>query len=191
MTIKLGASQSRLINYFDSRLFVFRGDIMFKRKIRNCIKTTDVVSPINGLLIPIEDVNDPTFSEKIMGDGIAIKPSSDTVVAPCVSKVIMISETKHAIGLETPDGVQIIIHIGLDTVERKGNGFEIVCKLGDVNPGDPLVEFDRLLLEEEGVDTTVILIFIDKEGFKLNHISKYKEVNAGTSIVTQLVNEEV
>lgn len=164
---------------------------MFKKLFRNQAEQTDMVSPVNGELIPIEDVNDPTFAKKIMGDGIAIRPLSDTIVAPCKSKVIMISETKHAIGLETPDGIQIIIHIGIDTVERKGDGFEVVCEEGDVNLGDPLVVFDRVLLEKEAVDTTVLMIFVKNDSFRLMNVKKEGKAIQGESVVTQLVKEKV
>lgn len=164
---------------------------MLRNIFRKQVKKTDIVSPVSGTLIPIEDVNDPTFANKIMGDGIAIRPAANSIVTPCDSKIIMISDTKHAIGLETSDGLQMIIHIGIDTVKRKGHGFEVVCKEGNVRTGDPLVVFDRLLLEKEGVDTTVLLIFVNSKGFHLENVKKAGEVIQGESIVTQLVIEKV
>lgn len=164
---------------------------MFKKIFRKQVCTTDVVSPITGKVIPIEDVNDPTFANKLMGDGIAIEPSTNTIVAPCNSKVIMISDTKHAIGLETTDGMQIILHIGIDTVKRNGRGFELVSEEGDVKTGDPLVVFDRESMEDEGVDTTVLVVFVDTKEFQVKNVMKTGLVVEGESIVTQLVKEKV
>lgn len=164
---------------------------MLKKIFRKQVCTTDVVSPITGKVIPIEDVNDPTFANKLMGDGIAIEPSTNTIVAPCHSKVIMISDTKHAIGLETTDGMQIILHIGIDTVKRNGRGFELVCEEGDVKTGDPLVVFDRESMEDEGVDTTVLVVFVDTKEFQVKNVMKTGLVVEGESIVTQLVKEKV
>ncbi len=121
-----------------------------------------------------------------MGDGIAILPHGNEIVAPCDCKVIMISETKHALGLETADGMQMILHIGIDTVKRNGQGFKVYCdNEALVKTGDLLIEFERENLEEEGFDTTVLLVFVDDKKFTFQSMKKEGDVTGGKSIVTK------
>lgn len=158
---------------------------IFKKK-----KTKEViVSPIDGLLVPIEKVNDRTFSSKSLGEGVAIQPLSDIIVAPIDSEVIMISETKHAVGLETSDGMQLILHIGIDTVKLNGDGFKIVNSNRYVKSGDPLITFDREKIENLGIDTTVLLIFVNNNEYKVINIEKEGKVFNGKNIIAEFIKK--
>ena len=107
-------------------------------------------SIMDGESIDLSDVDDEMFSNRVLGDGIAIKPTSDTVVSPCNGEVTLVADTKHAIGLKNEDGVEVLIHIGLDTVKLNGEGFEALCKVGDqVKVGAPLVKVDREFLKQK------------------------------------------
>lgn len=150
-----------------------------------------IVSPVDGLLVPIEKVNDPTFANKSLGDGVAIKPLNDVIVAPVDSKVVMVSNTKHAIGLETSGGMQIILHVGINTVKLKGVGFEIVNENEYVKSGDPLIIFDRKEFEEQGIDTTVLLILVDNKEYEIINIEKEGEVSNGQSEVAKFIKKQV
>ena len=86
-------------------------------------KKLELLAPMTGELVKLEDVPDEAFSKKLMGDGIAINPTNDLVVAPCEGQIIQIFDTNHAVGIETKEGVEILIHIGIDTVNLKGEGF--------------------------------------------------------------------
>src|SRR5699024_6148163 len=109
-----------------------------------------IIAPLNGKTILLEDVQDPTFSEKMIGDGIAIVPRDANIVSPVVGEVILQCSTKHAIGVKTKAGVELLIHVGLDTVNMDGEGFEIHVKQGDqVNIGDPLLTFNLDLVKRK------------------------------------------
>ncbi len=102
-----------------------------------------IVAPINGEIIPLDQVPDPVFSQKMMGDGVAIMPDKGNIHAPVEGTVILVSDTKHAIGLRSNDGTEILIHVGLETVLLKGMGFTTLVKAGDkVSLGQSLIEVD-------------------------------------------------
>ncbi|SDG99088.1 PTS system, arbutin-like IIC component [Selenomonas sp. WCT3] len=114
---------------------------------------------ISGHLIDMSEVNDEMFSHKMMGDGVAIEPTGDTVVAPADAEVTMVmEESLHAIGLRLDNGAELLIHIGIDTVKLNGRGFQLLTKQGvKVKAGDPLIKFDPQVIKEAGYQTTVIM----------------------------------
>ena len=89
------------------------------------------ISPLNGQLVAISEVKDPVFSQKMMGDGFAIVPSSNEVVSPVDATIEVLFPTGHAIGLKTNDGVEILIHLGIDTVKSKSYSFKLLKQVGD------------------------------------------------------------
>lgn len=125
-------------------------DSSLAMKLRACV---------SGQLIDMSEVKDDMFSQKMMGDGIAIEPSGDTVVAPADGEVTMImEESLHAIGLRFLNGAEVLIHIGIDTVKLNGKGFTALVKQGDkVKAGTPLIRFDQSVIKEAGYQTTVIM----------------------------------
>ncbi|HSH34820.1 PTS glucose transporter subunit IIA [Schnuerera sp.] len=128
-------------------------------------KFVEIVSPITGNILPMEEVPDKVFSEKMIGDGLAIEPAEGKVVSPVDGTIVTIFPTNHAIGLATKEGVEILIHIGLDTVELDGLGFKrMIEKDSKVKKGDILMEFDIELIKEKGKSpiTPVIITNMDK-----------------------------
>ena len=120
----------------------------------------DYVMPMNGKLIPIEKVKDEAFAQKMMGDGFAIEPSDGDVFAPIDAEVMFVFDTKHAIALQTSDGTELLIHMGIDTVKLKGEGFDVFVKAGDeVKAGDKLAHMDLELLKKEDIDPTTSVLF--------------------------------
>lgn len=112
---------------------------------------TLIGSPMEGEVVALADVPDPVFAGGVLGPGIAIDPTGDTVHAPAAGKVVVAHATGHAFGLDLDSGVQILIHIGIDTVQMEGRGFQVHVQRGDVvEAGQPLVTFDRALIEKEG-----------------------------------------
>lgn len=124
----------------------------------------DTIAPANGILFPLEEVNDPMFSTKALGDGYAIKLLDGTIVSPMDGIIETVFPSKHAIGIRNQDGMEILIHIGIDTVQLNGNGFNLKIQQGDhVKQGDPLVHVDLDLLKQEQKDSTTMIIFTSKE----------------------------
>ena len=151
-------------------------------------KTVDVeiYAPLSGEIVNIEDVPDVVFSEKIAGDGIAIRPNGNKIVAPVDGVIGKIFETNHAFSMESKEGVELFVHFGIDTVELKGEGFTRVAQEGQsVKRGDTIIEFDLALLEQKAksVLTPVVISNMDEI---TNIDKKAGEVVAGESVVLVL-----
>ena len=118
-----------------------------------------LLSPIAGKVIPLSDVNDQTFAAGRLGQGVAIEPSGNKVVAPSDSKIEAIFPTGHALALHTKEGLDVLIHIGLDTVKLDGRHFNVKAEVGQtVKKGDVLIEFDRDAIQSEGYDVTAPIL---------------------------------
>lgn len=114
-----------------------------------------VLAPLDGAVVALEDVPDEVFAQKMVGDGLAINPSGAVAVAPVTGTLVKLFSSGHAFGIATDEGVELIVHIGLDTVELEGQGFEKIAREGQiVQAGTPIVRFDRAVLE--GLDKVVI-----------------------------------
>jgi sugar PTS system EIIA component len=135
------------------------------------------VSPMTGDVVGLTDVPDPVFSQKMMGDGIAINPSEGKVVAPADAKVLNVFPTKHAIGLEAAGGLEILLHVGLDTVNMKGEGFDVHVSEGDhVKKGDVLLTYSLELVREKAA--SIITPMIISNGDIVGHMDKHENVPA-------------
>lgn len=139
---------------------------MFKNIFKKKSKTVELFSPLNGKVVNISEVPDPVFAEKMMGDGFAVIPSSGKLVSPVRGKILQVFPTKHAICIETAEGLEMIIHVGLDTVELNGEGFEALVKADDkVEVGDALLNIDLDFLKKsnkEIITPVVITNYADK-----------------------------
>lgn len=135
---------------------------LFKKK--NSIQIEEILSPIDGDLISLSKVPDPVFSQKMMGDGIAIIPKSGEVVSPVNGQVIQVFPTKHAIGIRSEKGLELLIHIGLETVELNGEGFEVLVSSDQpVKVGDPLVKVNLEYLKSKNKDIVTPIIITNME----------------------------
>ncbi|MBE6828836.1 PTS sugar transporter subunit IIA [Caproiciproducens sp. R1] len=113
----------------------------------------------SGLVIPITEVNDDVFAQKMLGDGVAIRPESGIIVSPVNGRIINIADTFHAYGLQTEDGLEILVHIGIDTVDLNGKGFRNHVRIDEkVTVGTPLCTVDLSLLKQNGYDTDIIVL---------------------------------
>lgn len=125
------------------------------------------ISPLYGQLVAISEVKDPVFSQKMMGDGFAIVPSSNEVVSPVDATIEVLFPTGHAIGLKTNDGVEILIHLGIDTVKSKSNSFKLLKHVGDkISAGDSIIQMNLKQLINEGYDMTTPIIFLSGQKLK-------------------------
>ncbi|MGA7936104.1 MAG: phosphoenolpyruvate--protein phosphotransferase [Kovacikia sp.] len=127
--------------------------------------SVSLLAPLSGHLIPIEQVPDPVFAQKMVGDGISIDPVNQTLLAPCDGEVIQLHPSHHAITLKTSDGLEVLMHIGLDTVTLKGQGFTPKVKMGDrVQTGDALIDFDAdyVALHARSLLTQIVITNSDR-----------------------------
>lgn len=121
-----------------------------------------VLSPLGGYVSDLDEVPDAVFSQRMVGDGFAVQPGNGvvTVVAPVDGKVSMIFPTGHAFGMQMADDFEVLVHLGLDTVELQGEGFETIAKVGDqVKAGDPIIKMDCDKIRELGKSTITPVIF--------------------------------
>lgn len=129
--------------------------------------TDEVHSVADGEVINIEDVKDPVFSQKMMGDGFAVEPENGHIVSPVAGKVTSVFPTKHALGLVTDNGLEVLVHIGLDTVSLEGKPFEVKVTEGQtVAAGDLLVEADLDAIRAAGRETSTIVVFTNADAIK-------------------------
>ncbi|KYG29248.1 beta-glucoside-specific PTS transporter subunit IIABC [Alkalihalobacillus trypoxylicola] len=148
-------------------------------------KHIDVQSPLNGNVIPLRDVSDPTFSQGIMGKGIAIEPTENRVVSPISGTVVVMPESQHAIGLKGEYGEEILIHVGIDTVSLQGKHFKGLVKAGDVvKVGQRLIEFDRELIRKEGLQTVTMIIITNSNDYsEVNPLNESGVIFEGESLL--------
>ncbi|GIN59668.1 putative phosphotransferase enzyme IIA component YpqE [Lederbergia ruris] len=143
---------------------------MFKRlfgKKQEIIKTIELKAFASGNIVPIENVPDPVFSQKLMGDGIAILPDEGRFVAPVDGEIIQVFPTKHAVGIKTMNGTEILIHIGLETVSMNGEGFTSHVKEGEkVKSGDILVTVDLEKVKENAKSIVSPIVIMDPENME-------------------------
>lgn len=138
-----------------------------------------------GELIALEDVDDPVFSQKMMGEGLAIIPAQETVVAPVDAKVITIFPSKHAMGLQTTDGIEILIHMGIDTVELTETAFEVFVKEGQtVTAGTKLASMDLAVVEKAGKEKTIMVVFTNSDKIETLEIPRFGKVQANEVVGT-------
>lgn len=144
-----------------------------------------VTSPLEGRAVPISEIPDPVFSTGAVGDGIAIEPTSNTVVCPADATVVTAPDSGHAFGLKLDSGVELLIHVGIDTVELGGKGFDVKVKAGDhVSAGQPLVVFDPTVIDEAGYSKiTPVLV---TNGFDYSNVTGIPadDVTTGTPVIT-------
>ncbi len=139
-----------------------------------------IIIPITGRLLPITDVPDQVFSQKMMGDGFAIEPTNGTVLAPVAGKIVQVFPTKHAIGIETLDGTEILIHFGIDTVNLKGEGFETFVKQDDhVTQGQKLLDVNLDYVKENAPSIITPIIFTNLKENEMVRIEKEGSVERG------------
>jgi glucose-specific phosphotransferase system IIA component len=141
-------------------------------------------SPLTGDSVGLEQVPDPIFAEKMMGDGVAIEPTEGIVVSPCDGKIVSIFPTKHAIGIESDEGLEILIHIGIDTVKMEGKGFKALVEADQVvKKGQELIKFDLKKVKKQAKSTITPLLITNMD--KVNEIKQVTgNVKSGDAVLT-------
>lgn len=142
-----------------------------------------VYAPMSGEIINIQDVPDEAFAEKMLGDGVAILPESGEVVSPVSGVIEDITDTKHAFCIRTDDQTEILLHIGINTVNLKGKGFEVLVSSGDhVSVGDKLAQVDLALLEQHGLPLYTPILLTETDKYTIHKVDN-KQVDAGKNVL--------
>ncbi|MEH7379001.1 PTS glucose transporter subunit IIA [Bacillus sp. JJ1533] len=156
-------------------------------KLFKKVNKLEIKSPIIGTGLPLSEVPDEVFATKMMGDGIAFEPSENNLYAPIDGEIIQVFPTLHAIGLKSTNGLEILLHIGIDTVNLSGKGFECFVSVGDrVTTGQKLISFDIDLIKENAKSSITPLIITNMD--KVENVDyKYGTANKDTIILTVTV----
>lgn len=145
-----------------------------------------IKAPITGKCIAIETVKDEVFSSKMMGDGIAIDSTGDIVYAPADGVISTIANSKHAIGMTLNNGMEMLIHVGLDTVTLQGEGFSVLVDVEDkVKEGTPMIKINRSFIESKGMTLVTPVIILDSDKYDINKLTIGQEVVGGESDIIE------
>lgn len=144
----------------------------------------EVGAPLAGEVVPVGQVNDPTFADEILGKGIAIRPTGNKVYAPCDGTIGMMFDTGHAVSMTSTEGTEILIHVGLETVGLNGKYYTVHAANGDeVKKGQLLIEFDREAIAAEGYDTITPVVICNSMDYSEVKTFTGKTVEPGEKVV--------
>lgn len=148
------------------------------------VKINKIVAPVTGKCIDLKKVPDEMFAEKIMGDGIAFEFDGDTVYAPCSGIVRVVANTNHAVGICSDSGLEVLLHVGIDTVNLAGKGLEALVVQGQrVKTGDPIIKIDRQFMAEHQINLITPLVLTNYQDFDYQIIGVGNDVNQGDTII--------
>ncbi|CAD7359767.1 MULTISPECIES: PTS sugar transporter subunit IIA [Staphylococcus] len=163
---------------------------MFKKlfgKNNEASKDITVYAPISGELVKIEDIPDPVFAQKMMGEGFGVQPIEGTVVSPIDGVVDNVFPTKHAISLKADNGLEVLVHIGLDTVQLNGEGFEVSVESGDrVKMGAVLVSFDLEFIKQNAKSTVSPIIITNTASTESIQFEEASHLSKGETSVIEV-----
>ena len=155
-----------------------------KKMFEKNAKTISLKAVEDGRTIPMDEVNDQTFAQELLGPGIAIVPSNGTVVSPINGTIATVMDTKHAVCIQGEDGLELIVHAGLDTVELNGKYYQTYKEIGDqVKAGDVLLEFDLEEITKAGYDVTTPIVITNLGDYKITKCLTGQQVRAGEEVI--------
>ncbi len=159
-------------------------DLLKKENKEEVSFPISIKATAEGKIVQMKDIPDPVFSEGLVGPCIGIEPEGGTIVAPCSGKILQLSDTLHAFGIEGDGGMQMLVHIGIDTVSMNGDGFSACAKLGDVvKAGQPIIKVDFDKVKAAGHPTVVITIMTNPSDFKEVTFTSQSEVHLGDDLI--------
>lgn len=159
------------------------------KETKNSQHRIELCAVSDGEIVSIEQVPDQVFAQKMIGEGFAVKPTSQKVVAPVNGKLIEVAEAKHAYYIETDEGLKILIHVGINTLLLNGEGFFTTLEKGDtVEKGDTLVDFDEELIVKKGYNPIIAVIVLDDQDISMDqNVFPTKKAVAGETIASELI----
>ena len=145
----------------------------------------ELAAPLAGEAVSISQVNDPTFSDEILGKGLAIRPTGNEVFAPCDGKIEMMFDTGHAVSMTSNDGIEILIHVGLETVNLKGKYYQVHAANGDqVKKGDLLMDVDLDKITGAGLNTVTPVLICNTDDYEKISLKKEGEVSLDEAVLS-------
>ncbi|MCD7894939.1 MAG: PTS glucose transporter subunit IIA [Erysipelotrichaceae bacterium] len=148
-------------------------------------KILELKSPVNGICIPLDEVNDKAFASGMIGEGCAFNFDGDTIYSPINGEILMVANTKHAIGLKARNGAEILIHVGLDTVNLNGEGLYVLVKKNQkVKQGDPILKVDLEIMKSNNIDLTTPMVITNSSNFKLCNYHIDDKVNIEDVVIS-------
>lgn len=160
----------------------------FLKKDKNTVKT--LIAPVDGKILDLSEVEDPVFSQKMMGEGIAVIPEDNTIVAPADGKIVLIPETRHAFGMKLADGMELLVHVGLDTVSLGGEGFTALVNINDeVKAGTPILKVDTDFVKSKGISLTTPLIIMNHGEYELTAFHTEGNAKAGETVLIEYMSK--
>lgn len=148
------------------------------------LKPGTIYAPVTGTAIPLEEVPDETFSQGILGPGCGIEPEKGAVYAPFHGKITQVADTRHAVGVASPDGMEVLIHVGIDTVEMNGKGFSAMVSAGkSVEKGELLLEFSLEEIRAAGHPATVVVLLTNADEVGTPELIAQGSVSGGTPLL--------
>ncbi len=143
-------------------------------------KNVEITAPVNGNVIELNQVPDKVFAEKLVGDGVAVDSTGNVIKAPVGGTLTLIFKTNHAFAITTKQGIELLVHIGLDTVELNGEGFERIAEEGStVKAGDPIIKIDRDFITGKGISLITPVLVTNMDIVDSIKINKMDGVTAG------------
>lgn len=157
----------------------------FKKKNKKEVCTeSKLVAAVSGKVLPLSEVPDPVFAQKMAGDGIAIDPTDDVVVAPADGELSLVFNTKHAFAMTLENGAELLVHIGVDTVSLEGQGFEQLVEAGTkVTAGTPIMKIDREFIKSKGLSLMTPVLITNPDLFELKTFENIDGVAGETTIL--------
>ena len=155
-----------------------------KKMFEKNAKTISLKAVEDGRTIPMDEVNDQTFAQELLGPGIEIVPYNGKVVSPINGTIATVMDTKHAVCIQGEDGLELIVHAGLDTVELNGKYYQTYKEIGDqVKAGDVLLEFDLEEITKAGYDVTTPIVITNLGDYKITKCLTGQQVKAGEEVI--------
>ncbi|MBB6671115.1 glucose PTS transporter subunit IIA [Cohnella nanjingensis] len=185
--IRLGSGHVQVV--FGTYSDLIRGEIA--KLMQLDVHQVQFHAPVQGRMIPLEEVDDPIFAQKLVGRGVAFIPDKGELVAPVRGKIIHLYPTLHAIGIQTPEGLEVLLHIGINTSHLKGKGFTALVKEGDeVTPGQPLIRFHLPTLKAEAKSLATPMVITNSDIVRSWRYAPFKTVKKGQAAVMSVVVRE-
>ena len=159
---------------------------LFKKNKTEKKDTLNFVAPVDGKTMDLSEVPDPVFAQKMAGDGLAIDATSDVIVAPCDGDLTLVFKTKHAFAMTLDNGIELLVHIGIDTVSLNGEGFEQLAEAGTkVKAGTPIIKIDREFIKSKNLPLVTPILITNPDVVKSMDAKTGLDAKAGETVVLE------